>query len=118
ARVVGHHLDDGAEITAQNARYGPYIEWGKESRSLESEEQLFTLTLDGALELLRQPKRGRGQRENPVLRELGTDPTSGKPMTIRTGRFGPYVTDGEVNASLRKGDTVEQLTDARASGLD
>ena len=116
-RVVGHHPDDGAEITAQNGRYGPYIKWGKESRSLESEEQLFTLTLDEALELLRQPKRGRGQRENPVLRELGTDPTSGKPMTIRTGRFGPYVTDGEVNASLRKGDTVEQLTDARASEL-
>ena len=111
--------EDGEEVTAQNGRYGPYVKKGTESRSLESEEQLFTVTLPEALALLAQPKaRGRRQSaQTPPLRELGADPASGKPMVVREGRFGPYVTDGETNASLRKGDAVESITDARAAEL-
>ncbi|HEY6745498.1 MAG TPA: type I DNA topoisomerase [Mycobacteriales bacterium] len=110
---------DGEEITAQNGRYGPYIKQGKESRSLEREDQLFTVTLDEALALLAQPKT-RGRRSaTPVapLRELGDDPASGKPVVVREGRFGPYVTDGETNASLRKGDAVDSITIERAAEL-
>ena len=117
-RVLGTGAD-GEEITAQNGRYGPYIKQGKESRSLEREDQLFTVTLDEALALLAQPKT-RGRRSaTPVapLRELGDDPASGKPVVVREGRFGPYVTDGETNASLRKGDAVEEITIERAAEL-
>src|SRR3954465_15644273 len=117
-RVLGV-AEDGEEITAQNGRYGPYISKGKESRSLTSEEQLFTVTMEDALALLAQPKqRGRGAATaKPPLKELGTDPASGKPMVVKEGRFGPYVTDGETNASLRKGDDIESLTDERAIEL-
>ncbi len=111
---------DGQTVTVQNGRYGPYVKRGSDSRSLESEEQLFTVTLDQAKELLAQPKpRGRAARAAaaPPLRELGTDPASGKPVVLREGRFGPYVTDGETNASLRKGDTVESVTPQRAVEL-
>jgi DNA topoisomerase-1 len=114
---------DGEEITAQNGRYGPYISKGSgkgaDSRSLTSEEQLFTVTLEDALALLAQPKqRGRGAGvAKPPLKELGADPASGKPMVVKEGRFGPYVTDGETNASLRKGDDIESLTDERAAEL-
>jgi DNA topoisomerase-1 len=110
---------DGEPVTAQNGRYGPYVKKGTDSRSLESEEQLFTLTLAEAKELFAQPKtRGRGARAaTPPLRELGPDPASGKPMVIKDGRFGPYVTDGETNASLRKGDEVASITDERAAEL-
>ena len=97
---------DGEPVTVQNGRYGPYVKKGTDSRSLEAEEQLFTLTLAEAKELFAQPK-ARGRRTGasaPPLRELGEDPGSGKPMVIKDGRFGPYVTDGETNASLRKGD--------------
>jgi DNA topoisomerase-1 len=116
-RVLGKV--DGEEITAQNGRYGPYISKGKDSRSLTSEEQLFAVTLDEALALLAQPKqRGRaGAVAKPPLKELGTDPASGSPMVVKEGRFGPYVTDGETNASLRKGDDIATLTDERASEL-
>jgi DNA topoisomerase-1 len=110
---------DGEEITAQNGRYGPYIKQGKESRSLEREDQLFTVTLDEALALLAQPKT-RGRRSAAAvtpLRELGDDPASGKPVVVREGRFGPYVTDGETNASLRKGDAVGEITIERAAEL-
>ncbi|HJV86384.1 MAG TPA: type I DNA topoisomerase [Noviherbaspirillum sp.] len=110
---------DGEEVTAQNGRYGPYVKKGGESRSLESEEQLFTITLDQALALLAQPKP-RGRRTAavpPPLRELGEDPATGRPMVVQEGRFGPYVTDGETNASLRKGDGVEDLTAERAADL-
>jgi len=110
---------DGEEVVAQNGRYGPYIKQGKESRSLENEDQLFTVTLDQALALLAQPKT-RGRRSaTPAapLRELGDDPATGKPVVVREGRFGPYVTDGETNASLRKGDAVDQITLDRASEL-
>jgi DNA topoisomerase I len=118
-RLVGTDPDSGEEITAQNGRYGPYLKKGTDSRSLADEEQLFTVTLDEALELYKQPKQ-RGRRTaaaTPPLRELGVDVNSKKPMVIKDGRFGPYVTDGETNASLRKGDSVEQITDERASEL-
>ena len=109
---------DGEDVTAQNGRYGPYIKKGSDSRSIDSEEQLFTITLDEAAAILAQPKqRGRRAAAAPPLRELGNDPVSGKAMVVKDGRFGPYVTDGETNASLRRGDAVEELTDARASEL-
>ena len=107
-----------AEITAQNGRYGPYIKRGTDSRSLESEEQLFTVTLEQALAIFAQPKtRGRRSAAAPPLKELGADPVSQKPMVVKDGRFGPYVTDGETNASLRRGDSIETLTDERAAEL-
>jgi DNA topoisomerase I len=115
-RVIGEL--DGEEVTAQNGRYGPYVKKGSDSRSLESEDQLFSLTLAEAKELFAQPKpRGRRAASAPPLREMGNDPVSGKPMVIKDGRFGPYVTDGETNASLRKGDEVEAITDQRAAEL-
>jgi DNA topoisomerase-1 len=115
-RVVGT-TDGGEEIRAQNGRFGPYIQAGSETRSLESEEQLFTIDEAQARTLLAQPKtRGRGQAAAP-LRELGPDPGSGKPMVLRSGRYGPYVTDGETNASLRRGDDPETLTVERAAEL-
>ena len=110
---------DGEQVTVQNGRYGPYVKKGTDSRSLESEEQLFTLTLAEAKEQFAQPKT-RGRRTGaaaPPLRELGQDPATGKPMVIKDGRFGPYVTDGETNASLRKGDEVAEITDQRAAEL-
>jgi DNA topoisomerase-1 len=110
---------DGEPVTAQNGRYGPYVKKGTDSRSLENEEQLFTVTLEEAEKLFAQPKT-RGRRTaaaTPPLRELGEDPGSGKPMVIKDGRWGPYVTDGETNASLRKGDEVESITVQRAAEL-
>jgi len=111
---------DGEPVTVQNGRYGPYVKKGTDSRSLESEEQMFTVTLDQARELFAQPKpRGRAARAAaaPPLRELGDDPASGKQIVLREGRFGPYVTDGETNASLRKGDDAESITPQRAIEL-
>jgi DNA topoisomerase-1 len=117
-RVVGVDPADGAEITAQNGRYGPYLKKGTDSRSLTSEDALFDVTLEEALALYAQPKqRGRSAAAAPPLREVGTDPAGGKPMVIKDGRFGPYVTDGETNASLRKGDDVDTLTVERAAEL-
>ena len=110
---------DGEPITAQNGRFGPYLRKGTDSRSLESEEQLFTVTLKEAEEIFAQPKqRGRGRgAAAPPLRELGDDPASGEKVVVKEGRFGPYVTDGETNASLRKGDEVESSTIQRAAEL-
>jgi DNA topoisomerase I len=117
-RVVGVDPANNEEITAQNGRYGPYLKRGTDSRSLASEEQMFDITLDEALKIYAEPKRrGRQGAATPPLRELGNDPVSEKPMVIKDGRFGPYVTDGETNASLRKGDDVLSITDARASEL-
>ncbi len=115
-RVVGT-LDD-EDVTAQNGRYGPYVKKGSESRSLESEEQLFTVTLEEARALFAEPprRRGRGAARGP-LRELGADPGTGRTIVLKDGRFGPYVTDGETNASLRRGDTVEAVTTERAVEL-
>ncbi len=118
-RVVGKDPASGEEITAQNGRYGPYLKKGTDSRSLGDEEDIFTVTLDDALKLYAEPKR-RGRQSAasaPPLKEMGNDPVSGKPMVVKDGRFGPYVTDGEYNASLRKSDDVEKLTDERAAEL-
>ncbi|MBO0847566.1 MAG: type I DNA topoisomerase [Nocardioides sp.] len=110
---------DGEGVTAQNGRFGPYLKKGSDSRSLESEEQLFTVTLEEAQKIFAQPKqRGRGRAAAaPPLRELGDDPVSGKKVVVKEGRFGPYVTDGETNASLRKGDDIESITTQRAAEL-
>ena len=117
-RLVGVDPANGEEITSQNGRYGPYLKRGNDSRSLASEDQIFGITLDEALKIYAEPKRrGRQGAATPPLRELGTDGASGKPMVIKDGRFGPYVTDGETNASLRKGDEVLTITDDRASEL-
>ncbi|WP_067649208.1 type I DNA topoisomerase [Nocardia harenae] len=117
-RVVGKDPASGDEITAQNGRYGPYLKKGTDSRSLGDESQIFTVSLDEALKIYAEPKRrGRQAAATPPLRELGADPVSEKPMVIKDGRFGPYVTDGETNASLRKGDEVESITDERAAEL-
>lgn len=117
-RVVGVDPESKEEITAQNGRYGPYLKRGTDSRSLATEEQMFTITLDEALKIYAEPKRrGRQGAATPPLRELGVDPVSEKPMVIKDGRFGPYVTDGDTNASLRKGDDVLSITDERASEL-
>ncbi|MCB2177543.1 MAG: type I DNA topoisomerase [Actinomycetales bacterium] len=116
-RVVGTDPATGEEITAQNGRYGPYLKKGTDSRSLPSEEAMFDITLDEALALYAQPKRGRGASASAPLRELGEDPASKKPVVVKEGRFGPYVTDGETNATLRKDDSVEQITLERAAEL-
>ncbi|MGY2083034.1 type I DNA topoisomerase [Blastococcus sp. SYSU DS0539] len=115
-RTVGT-APDGEEIQALNGRYGPYLKKGTDSRSLESEDRLFTVTLDEALAIFAQPKqRGRAAAKAP-LKELGPDPVTEGQVTVREGRFGPYVTDGETNASLRKGDDVESITIDRAAEL-
>jgi len=117
-RVVGADPQTGEEITAQNGRYGPYLKRGTDSRSLATEAQIFDITVEEALRIYAEPKRRAAQgAAAPPLRELGADPASGKPMVIKDGRFGPYVTDGETNASLRKGDDVATVTDERAAEL-
>ena len=117
-RIVGVDPSDGEEIKAQNGRYGPYLTKGTDSRSLESEEQIFAVTLEQALALFAQPKqrRGRGQAAAP-LREVGADPTTGRLIVVREGRFGPYVTDGETNATLRVVDDPMTVSIERASDL-
>ena len=116
-RAVGTDPATGEEITAQNGRFGPYLKKGSDSRSLDSEEQLFTITLEEALAVYAQPKRRRGQRSTAPLRELGPDPASGAPIVLKEGRFGPYVTDGAVNVSLPRAETVEEITLDRAADL-
>ncbi|MEU8972638.1 type I DNA topoisomerase [Streptomyces monashensis] len=115
-RVVGADAE-GQEITAQNGRYGPYLKKGTDSRSLQSEDQLFTITLEEALAIYAQPKQRGRAAAKPPLKELGTDPVSEKPVVVKDGRFGPYVTDGETNATLRSGDSVETITPERGFEL-
>ena len=116
-RIVGQDAE-GVDITAQNGRYGPYLKKGTDSRSLETEEQIFTVTLKQALELFAQPKRRRGQAAaRGPLRELGEDPESGRPVVIKDGRFGPYFTDGQTNVTLRRGDDPATVTPERAYEL-
>jgi DNA topoisomerase-1 len=115
-RVVGTD-GDGVEITAQNGRYGPYLKKGTDSRSLEGEDQIFSITLEEAQAIYAQPKQRGRAATKPPLKDLGTDPASGRPMIIKEGRFGPYVTDGEINATLRRGDDVETITAERAAEL-
>ncbi|MEU6732415.1 type I DNA topoisomerase [Streptomyces physcomitrii] len=115
-RVVGKDAE-GVEITAQNGRYGPYLKKGTDSRSLQSEDQIFGITLDEALAIYAQPKQRGRAAAKPPLKELGEDPVSGKPVVVKDGRFGPYVTDGETNATLRSGDSVEEITAERGFEL-
>ena len=115
-RVVGED-PEGVEITAQNGRYGPYLKKGTDSRSLTTEDQLFSVSLDEALAIYAQPKQRGRAAAAPPLKELGNDPVSGQPVVVKEGRFGEYVTDGEYNATLRKDDSVEAITLERASEL-
>jgi DNA topoisomerase-1 len=116
-RVVGVDAADGAEVLAASGRYGPYVKKGDEFRSLDSEEKLFTVTLEEALALLAAPKTRQRRAAAPPLREMGVDPLTDKPLVIKDGRFGPYVTDGETNASLRRGMTPESLSIEQASEM-
>ncbi|MFB9377543.1 type I DNA topoisomerase [Kineococcus gynurae] len=116
-RVVGVDPESGDEITAQNGRYGPYLKKGTDSRSLATEDQIFDITLADALAIYAQPKTRRGQVAKPPLKELGPDPESGEPMVVKDGRFGPYVTDGTTNATLRKDDDPETITPERGAEL-
>jgi DNA topoisomerase I len=116
-RVVGKDPESGEEITAQNGRYGPYLKKGTDSRSLEAEDQIFDITLEEALKIYSQPKQRGRRAAAPPLKELGEDPESGQPVVVKEGRFGPYVTDGETNATLRKDDSVESISLLRAAEL-
>ena len=114
--MVGNGPADSEEITAQNGRFGPYLKKGTDSRSIQTESQLFTITLEEALAIYAQPKQ-RGRTATAPLKELGDDPVSGKPMVVKEGRFGAYVTDGETNATLRKNDEPETITPGRGAEL-
>jgi len=117
-RTVGVDPSDGQEIVARNGRYGPYLQKGEETRSLESEEELFTIGVEAAAEAFTRPKtRGRRGTSTAALRTLGPDPSNGREISLRSGRYGPYVTDGETNASLRDGDEPETVTLERAAEL-
>jgi DNA topoisomerase I len=117
-RVVGVDPQSGEEVTAQNGRYGPYLKRGTDSRSLVDEDQIFTVTLDQALEIYAQPKaRGGRGTAKPPLRAFGADPVSGKPITVKDGRFGPYITDGETNITVPRDTSIEELTEERAIEL-
>ncbi|WP_022873031.1 type I DNA topoisomerase [Nesterenkonia alba] len=115
-RVVGTD-DDGQEITAQNGRFGPYLKKGSDSRSLQDEEQLFTISLDEAKKIFAQPKQRGRQAAQPPLAEFGADPTTEKPVVVKDGRFGPYITDGETNVTVPRGTSVENLTKEQAFSL-
>ncbi|MCU1415961.1 MAG: topA, partial [Schumannella sp.] len=115
-RTVGQDPESGEDITAQNGRYGPYIKKGTDSRSLDSEELIFTIDLPAALEVFAQPKYG-AHRPSSALKEFDADPVSGKPIRVREGRFGPYVTDGVTNATIPRGDDVETIDFERAVEL-
>jgi DNA topoisomerase-1 len=117
-RVVGVDPSDGVTITAQNGRYGPYITKDKDSRTLTTHDEIFSITLEQALALLAQPRKfGRRGAPKPPLRDFGTDPISGRPVIAKDGKFGTYVTDGETNASLTRGDRLEHMSPERAFEL-
>jgi DNA topoisomerase-1 len=115
-RIVGVDPESGAEIQAQNGRYGAYLKKGTDTRSLTSEDEIFTIDLPGALELFAQPKYG-GRRTSSALKEFDADPVSGKPIRVKDGRFGPYVTDGTTNATIPRGETVDEVDFDRAVQL-
>ncbi|KRC52111.1 DNA topoisomerase I [Leifsonia sp. Root227] len=115
-RTVGLDPESGEEIQAQNGRYGPYLKKGTDTRSLPSEDDIFAMDLAGALELFAQPKYGN-RRASSALKEFDADPVSGKPIKVKDGRFGPYVTDGETNATIPRGETVEEVDFERAVQL-
>jgi DNA topoisomerase-1 len=116
-RVVGADPSDGTEITALNGRYGPYLKKGTDTRTLQGEEQIFTITLEEALALFAQPKTGRRRGASAPLKELGADPATGLPILLKEGRFGQYVTDGTTNASLPRDESVESITLERSAEL-
>jgi DNA topoisomerase-1 len=116
-RLVGVDSATNEEIVAHNGKFGPYVKKGTDSRSLVSEQQILDVTVDEAMALFAQPKTRRGRAAAGPLREMGADPDTGSPMVVKDGRFGPYVTDGTTNASLRKGDDVDELTVERAAEL-
>ena len=115
-RIVGVDPESGDEITAQNGRYGPYLKKGADTRTLPSEDAIFEIDLAGALELYAQPKYG-ARRASSALKEFETDPVSGKPIRVKDGRFGPYVTDGTTNATIPRAESVEEITFERAVEL-
>ncbi|MBJ7505134.1 MAG: type I DNA topoisomerase [Ilumatobacteraceae bacterium] len=117
-RVIGADPSDGIEITAQSGRYGPYITKIKDSRTLASHDEIFTITVDKALVLLAEPRKfGRRGPAKPPLREFGNDPNSARPVVAKDGKFGTYITDGETNASLTRGDRLEHMSPERAFEL-
>ena len=115
-RVVGTDRE-GVEITAQNGRYGPYLKKGTDTRSLDTEAQIFSVTVEEAEALFAQPKKGRRRAQAAVIKELGPDPATKAPMVLKEGRYGPYVTDGETNASLPRGESPADITPERAADL-
>jgi DNA topoisomerase-1 len=121
-RSLGHDPTDGVEILANNGRYGPYVQKAKDYRNIDNEEQLLTITLEQAVQIFSQPKvfrRGGGANlaAKGPLREFGNDPVSSRPVVAKDGKFGVYVTDGETNASLSKGDRLEAMLPERAYEL-
>jgi DNA topoisomerase-1 len=116
-RVVGSDPASGEEIQALNGKFGPYLKKGTDTRSLESEDQIFSISLDQAVALFAQPKAPRGRTAAAPLKEVGIDPVTNLAVTLRNGRFGPYVTDGTTNASLRRGDDTDDISIERASEL-
>ena len=115
-RTVGVDPETEAPITAQNGRYGPYLKKGTDSRTLQSEQQIFDITLEEALAVYAQPKYG-ARGASSALKEFEADPTSGKPIKLKDGRFGPYVTDGETNATIPRGEDAMEVTFERAVQL-
>jgi DNA topoisomerase-1 len=107
-RELGPHPDDGEPVFAKNGPHGPYVNWGKENRSIETEDALLTITLDEAVAELRKPRQRRGAK--PPLKELGADPATGKDIVVKDGRFGMYMTDGETNVSFRTAETLDNIT--------
>jgi DNA topoisomerase-1 len=120
-RTLGEDPNDGQPIVANNGRYGPYVQKGKDYRNIDSEERLFTITLPEAVEIFAQPKvykrGGQARAATGPLREFGTDPVSERPVVAKDGRFGVYVTDGETNASIGRGDRIEEMSSERAFEL-
>lgn len=116
-RVLGNDPESGAEITAQNGKFGPYLKRGTDSRSLTAEEQIFELTLDEAVEIYKQPKYGARRTASTPLREFGEDPASGQPVFAKTGQFGNYVTDGVINATVPKDEPLDEISNDRAFEL-
>jgi DNA topoisomerase-1 len=116
-RTVGVDPETGTEITAQNGKFGPYLKRGTDSRSLVSEEQIFALTLEEAVEIYKQPKYGGRRTAATPLREFGDDPASGLPVAAKTGQFGNYVTDGVINATIPKEEAIDELSNDRAFEL-
>ena len=116
-RAVGADPSSGEEIQALNGKFGPYLKRGTDTRSLESEDQIFSVTLDQAVALFSQPKAARGRTAAAPIKELGIDPVTNLAVTLRNGRFGPYVTDGTTNASLRRGDDMDRHRDRACFGV-